>query len=218
MLEDGKLSSTAKKAISGYLDLSQSLTAFGNMIPTSYFRLVPHQEAPTNICWGDRNRSVLVRVPLGWGSKHDMVIDANPSEKETQKGFGSRQTVEFRCPDGSADVYLLFAGLTVAARHGLEMDDAISFAEKTYVDVNIFEEKNKNLVSELQQLPYSCWQSAEFLEKQRSIYEECQVFPRQIINGIVRHLKSFKDQNLRESIKDNEKEIMKLVNTYLHCG
>ena len=29
---------------------------------------------------------------------------------------------------------------------------------------------------------------------------------------------NFNDQNLRETIKDNEKEIMKLVNTYLHCG
>ena len=37
--------------------------------PYSYFRLVPHQEAPTNVCWGDRNRSVLVRVPLGWAAK-----------------------------------------------------------------------------------------------------------------------------------------------------
>ncbi|MCK9421855.1 MAG: glutamine synthetase family protein [Bacteroidales bacterium] len=218
MLDNGKLSETAKKAISGYLDLSQSLTAFGNMIPTSYFRLVPHQEAPTNICWGDRNRSVLVRVPLGWGSKHDMITDANPLEKETQEGFGSRQTVEFRCPDGSADVYLLFAGLTVAARHGLEMEDALSFAEKSYVDINIFEEKNKTRVSKLLQLPYSCWQSAEFLEKQRNIYEEYNVFPHQIIDGIVKYLKSFNDQNLRESIKDNEKEITKLVNTYLHCG
>jgi glutamine synthetase len=159
-----------------------------------------------------------VRVPLGWGSKHDMITDANPIEKETQKGFGSRQTVEFRCPDGSADVYLLFAGLTVAARHGMEMTDALAFAEKTYVDVNIFEEKNKNRVSQLQQLPFSCWQSAGCLEKQRRFYEEYNVFPPAIIDGIIRHLKSFNDQNLRESIKDDEKEIMKLVNAYLHCG
>ena len=218
MLDNGVLSATAKKAIAGYLDLSQSLTAFGNMIPTSYFRLVPHQEAPTNICWGDRNRSVLVRVPLGWGSKFDMVTDANPLEKEARTGFENRQTVEFRCPDGSADVYLLFAGLTVAARHGMEMKEALSFAEKTYVDVNIFEEKNKNRVSQLQQLPFSCWHSAEFLEKQRKIYEEHNVFPPMIIDGIIRYLKSFNDQNLRESVKDNEKEIMKLVNTFLHCG
>lgn len=218
MIENGRLSDTARKAIAGYLDLSQSLTAFGNMIPTSYFRLVPHQEAPTNICWGDRNRSVLVRVPLGWGSKHDMITDANPMETDITDGFGSRQTVEFRCPDGSADIYLLCAGLTVAARHGLEMENALEFAEKTYVDVNIFEEKNKQRVSQLQQLPLSCMQSAEYLEKQRHIYEEHNIFPPRIINGLIRYLKGFNDQNLRESIKDNEKEIQKLVNTYLHCG
>ena len=218
MIDQGVLSTTARKAIAGYLDLSQSLTAFGNMIPTSYFRLVPHQEAPTNICWGDRNRSVLVRVPLGWGSKHDMITDANPGEPDTQSGFGSRQTVEFRCPDGSADVYLLCAGLTVAARHGLEMENALEFAGKTYVDVNIFEEQYKSRVNQLQQLPVSCVQSAEYLEKQRPIYEEHNIFPARIIDGLIRYLKNFNDQNLRESIKDNEKEIMKLVNTYLHCG
>ena len=218
MIDQGVLSTTARKAIAGYLDLSQSLTAFGNMIPTSYFRLVPHQEAPTNICWGDRNRSVLVRVPLGWGSKHDMITDANPGEPDTQSGFGSRQTVEFRCPDGSADVYLLCAGLTVAARHGLEMENALEFAEKTYVDVNIFEEQYKSRVNQLQQLPVSCVQSAEYLEKQRPIYEEHNIFPARIIDGLIRYLKNFNDQNLRESVKDNEKEIMKLVNTYLHCG
>ena len=36
-----------------------------------------------------------------------MVTDANPLEKEPEKDFDSRQTVEFRCPDGSADIYLL---------------------------------------------------------------------------------------------------------------
>ena len=218
MLDNGKLSDTAKKAIAGYLDLSQSLTAFGNMIPTSYFRLVPHQEAPTNICWGDRNRSVLVRVPLGWGSKQDMITDANPQEKDPPQGFGSRQTVEFRCPDGSADVYLLFAGLTVAARHGLEMENGLDFAEKTYVDVNIFEDKYKSRVSQLKQLPLSCWDSAEALEKQRHLFEAHNIFPSMLIDGLIRYLKSFNDQNLRESIKGNEKEIMKLVNNYLHCG
>jgi len=218
MLDNGKLSDTARKAIAGYLDLSQSLTAFGNMIPTSYFRLVPHQEAPTNICWGDRNRSVLVRVPLGWGSKHEMIIDANPLERDTQEGFGGRQTVEFRCPDGSADIYLLFAGLTVAARHGMGMKNALDFAEKTYVDVNIFDKKHQSRVSQLKQLPYSCWHSAEALEKQRKVYEEFEIFPPKIIDGIIRYLKNFQDQNLRETIKDNEKEVMKLVNTYLHCG
>ena len=219
MVDGDKLSGHAKKAIAGYLDLAQSLTAFGNTIPTSYFRLVPHQEAPTNICWGDRNRSVLVRVPLGWNAGFKMFTNANPLEKEPDNDFTSRQTVEFRCPDGSADVYLLLAGLTVAARHGLaEMKDPLRFAEQTYVDVNIFEEKHKHRVKDLQQLPVSCWQSADCLEKQRGIYEAGQVFPPIIIDGMVRKLRSYNDLHLRDSIKDNEKEITKLVNNYLHCG
>jgi len=52
LVKNGKLSDIAKKVIAGYLDLASSLTAFGNTVPTSYLRLVPHQEAPTNICWG----------------------------------------------------------------------------------------------------------------------------------------------------------------------
>jgi thioredoxin reductase (NADPH) len=76
MVENGKLSDAARKMIAGILDLSDALTAFGNTIPTSYLRLVPHQEAPTNICWGDRNRSVLERVPLGWIGSNKMIYDA----------------------------------------------------------------------------------------------------------------------------------------------
>ncbi|MGB2814337.1 MAG: glutamine synthetase family protein, partial [Dehalococcoidales bacterium] len=53
LIEGDGLSDLAKKNIAGYLALASSLTAFGNIIPLSYLRLVPHQEAPTNICWGD---------------------------------------------------------------------------------------------------------------------------------------------------------------------
>lgn len=87
MMKDGKnqytdangLTDVAKRTIAGFMKYSQSLTAFGNTVPTSFLRLVPHQEAPTYICWGDRNRSALVRVPLGWNNMDDrMICDANP--------------------------------------------------------------------------------------------------------------------------------------------
>jgi glutamine synthetase len=81
MADDQGLTDMAKQAIAGILDKAQSLTAFGNTIPTSYLRLVPHQEAPTMVCWGDSNRSVLVRVPLGWIAKTNMIKDANPQER-----------------------------------------------------------------------------------------------------------------------------------------
>jgi glutamine synthetase len=98
------------------------------------------------------------------------------------------------------------------------MKNALAFAGQTYVDVNVFEEKNKTRVSQLQQLPDSCWRSADLLEKQRAIYEDSGVFPKQIIDGIIRKLRSYDDRNLRETITGNEKELLKLVNTYLHCG
>ena len=114
------LSVEARKAIAGMMDLAQSITAFGNKNPMSWLRLVPHQEAPTNICWGMSNRSVLVRVPLGWTSGRDMCMEANPNEPHVERDYTSKQTVEMRSPDGSADIFQLLAGLCVACRHGFE--------------------------------------------------------------------------------------------------
>lgn len=218
MMKAGKLSDEARKAIAGYLSLAASLTAFGNAIPTSYLRLVPHQEAPTNICWGDRNRSVLVRVPLGWTAEADMIADVNPQEKPIKQDFGDKQTVEFRAPDGSADIYLLMAGLTVAAQHGLQMKDALAFAEKTYVDVNIFDEAHKAKQEQLEQLPTSCMESAAALEKHIEFYKKNNVFPDNILQFIIKNLRAYKDENLRQELGNDNEKILKLVNKYFHCG
>jgi len=215
---DGELSDVAKKAIAGYLSCATSLTAFGNTNPTSYFRLVPHQEAPTNICWGDRNRSVLVRVPLGWRGKTNMSANANPLEDNESLDFSFKQTVEFRCPDGSADIYLLLAGLTVAARHGLEMENALDYSKKTYVDIDIFKSEFKDKLKELKQLPVSCWESAECLEQQKEVFKKYDVFPDSIISGIITQLKEFNDKDIREEIKNDESKMLKLVDAYYHCG
>ena len=218
MLENGIISEVARKAIAGYLKLAPSLTAFGNTNPTSYFRLVPHQEAPTNICWGDRNRSVLVRVPLGWTGIKDMMVSANPLEKSENKDFSSKQTVEFRCPDGSADIYLLLAGLTVAARVGLEAKDSLDFAKETYVDVNIFDDQHKAKADELDQLPVSCWNSAGELDKQREMYLQYDVFNEMTIEGIIGQLKAYKDENIRAEVANDEEKILTLVDRFFHCG
>jgi glutamine synthetase len=218
MMQNGKLSDEAKKAIAGYLKLAASLTAFGNTNPTSYFRLVPHQEAPTNICWGDSNRSVLVRVPLGWVTEKDMIADANPQEKPVKLDFSQKQTVEFRASDGTADIYLLMAGLTVAARHGFEMDDALAFAEKTYVNVNIFDEEHRNRQNELEQLPTCCADSAEALQRDKEIYLKNGVFSEAILDWIIDYHRKFNDKNLRAEIGKDEKKILELVTRYFHCG
>lgn len=218
MLDHGKLSDDARRMIAGMMDLAPSITAFGNKNPMSYFRLVPHQEAPTNVCWGDRNRSVLVRVPLGWSSGVDMCHVANPQEESRNVDTSIKQTVEMRSPDGSADLYQLLAGLCVACRHGFEMANALEVAERTYVNVNIHDASNADKLAELAQLPDSCVASAACLEQQRAVYEEYGVFSPSMIDGIIAQLRAFKDSSLRAEISDKPEEIKQLVETYFHCG
>ena len=218
MVENGKLSDVAKKMMAGILDLSKSLTAFGNTIPTSYLRLVPHQEAPTNICWGDRNRSVLIRVPLGWNGAMNMIKDANPADATEFRDMPSKQTVELRSPDGSADIHKLFAGLVIAAEHGLEMENALEKAGELYVDYNIFQENSVSKKKKLEALPSSCWESAECLLARRDYFEKDGVFPSGVIDNVVSKLKAFDDKGLSEKLYNKNEEISALVRKYLHCS
>lgn len=212
------LSDDALRMIGGMMDLAPSITAFGNKNPTSYFRLVPHQEAPTNVCWGDRNRSVLVRVPLGWTAKSDMSALANPLEPASDFDTTQKQTVEMRSPDGSADIYQLLAGLCVACRHGFEMQNALELAEKNYVDVNIHDAANADKLATLAQLPDSCEASADCLKQQRKVFEEHGVFSTTMIDGIIAQLRAFHDRTLRAGITGDEQKIAALVEQYFHCG
>ena len=218
MLKRGRISETARRAIAGLMKLAPSITAFGNMNPTSYLRLVPHQEAPTNVCWGDRNRSVLVRVPLGWAGRGDMARQANPGEASSRADTRQKQTVEMRSPDASANVHLLMAALCVACRHGFALKDALKVADATYVNVNIHKKENSKLLSSLATLPDSCWASADTLLKQRAVYEEGGVFSPAMIDGIVRELKAFDDRSLRAKVTKDAKAMADLVKTYFHCG
>ncbi|HLN55076.1 MAG TPA: glutamine synthetase family protein [Bacteroidales bacterium] len=218
MVENGKLSPTAKKMIAGILHFSKSLTAFGNTIPTSYLRLVPHQEAPTSICWGDRNRSVLIRVPLGWNGAMDMIKDANPADTSRFPEKPSKQTIELRSPDGSADIHKLFAGLVIATEFGLRMSDGLEKAASLYVDYNIFNGNGNGKTKKLEALPASCSDSADCLESQRSYYEKDGIFPAGVIDNVIARLRSYDDKGLSERLFNKNDEIGKLVRKYLHCS
>lgn len=218
MVENGRLSDMAKRMIAGILDLSKALTAFGNTIPTSYLRLVPDQEAPTNICWGDRNRSVLVRVPLGWIGATNMIKDANPVDDFDISSFPTKQSIELRSPDGSADIYKLFAGLVIAVQHGLEMKESLKMAENLYVDYNIFREDSKNRKQKLESLPSSCWESSDCLIEKRDLFEKDGIFPSGLIDNIAAKLKVYNDKDLSRRLFNKNDEIRKLVDQYLHCS
>ncbi len=218
MVENKQITDTGKKLIAGYLSMAPSLTAFGNTIPVSYLRLQPNQEAPTNVSWGEQNRSALVRIPLGWLNANDMVKDANPFETDQCPDFAQSQTVEFRVPDGSANIYLLLAGLAVAARHGMQKPDALELAERLFVDNQVSHTEEKFIQTGLPTLPASCWDSAEHLIKDRAVYENDGVFSPVLIDGLARQLQLYNDKNLSEKLYLKGDEIRKLVDEYLHCG
>ena len=220
MLQNGELSETARRAIAGMMSLAPAITAFGNKNPTSYFRLVPHQEAPTNVCWGDRNRSVLVRVPLGWTASKDMCTQVNPLEKKSSADSTMKQTVEMRSPDCSADIYQLMAALCVACRHGLEMpaEEALRIAAETYVDVDIHKPENAEKLKRLAQLPACCVKSAEALQACREVFEAYGVFSARLIDGVVKSLTRFDDKELIAKAMADEDYLEALVTQYFHCG
>lgn len=202
---DGSLSQEARLLIGGLCHYADSLTAFGNTVASSYFRLVPNQEAPTRICWSDLNRSAMVRVPLGWTRIRHLSALVNPGEKESFESPEGRQTVEMRTADGSALIHLFLAGLTMAADWALNPEKAdiwgkkaAELADNLYVSGNIFE--NKKLLESLNQLPTSCHQSARILREKRGLYERDQVFPQSIIDYVSRMLEEEEDENLSQQL------------------
>lgn len=171
------VSEAFKRAIAGFMLAGTSLPAWGNPHPLSFQRLVPHQEAPTSLCWSFSNRSALVRVPLGWSFMPEFLY---------------KQTFEWRASDAFADMYLLMAALCCAARYGFQCADAMAVADKTYVGlgVNIHDASNKELLESLEQLPASCVEAGIELDKDRLIYTAEGVFSDAIVDYQIRNLQS----------------------------
>jgi len=210
------LTPEGRKQLAGYLSLAPSLTAFGNCVPISYLRLVPNQEAPVYVCWGQRNRCALVRVPLGWQQVGDMASVANPRDVEAHADPPNVSTMELRSPDGSADAHLLHAGLVVAARYGLEMEGVDALVSSLLVTTNIFLPEHEEIRRSLQKLPASCGESAEALLQARRIYEEHGVFTTGAVDGTVAALRSHGDEE--RSIATNFEEMNSIISKYLHCA
>jgi L-glutamine synthetase (EC 6.3.1.2) len=81
------------------LNNAMANSAFVAPLVNSYKRLVPHYEAPTRVVWGIGNRSAMVRVPY-YGKKINRF--------------------EYRHPDPSANPYLGFSAILLAAFEGLD--------------------------------------------------------------------------------------------------
>jgi glutamine synthetase len=95
------LSDIGLYSIGGILKHAPAILAFAAPTTNSYRRLVPGFEAPVNLVVSARNRSAAVRIPM---------YSENPKAKR----------LEFRCPDPTANGYLAWSAMLMAAIDGIQ--------------------------------------------------------------------------------------------------
>ena len=198
---DGTLSVEAMKMIGGILKFAPSLSAFANPTPISYLRFIARKESPMHICWSERNRLALIRIPL-WGNLG----------KSSHEGDECGETFEYRAPDALANPYTLLAGITVAVSYGLNNPrEALKIAKDLYV-------KGSAEKKRLKTLPLSCSESADNLSKDRQLYESNGVFSTRLVDRTIESLKSYSDKNLWQKLANKPEETEKMLKQYRHYG
>jgi len=163
------LSPTALYAISGILEHAAAITAFACPSTNSYKRLVPGYEAPVTICFATSNRSAVIRIP-GYAK--------SPEDKR----------FEFRPSDATANPYLCFSAIIMAAIDGIQRkSDPIKLGFGPY-DKNMYylTEEEKKVVKSL---PKSLEEAADALEKDYEFLLNGGVFSQDLIDNQLRKIR-----------------------------
>ena len=119
------LSKIAYNFIGGIMENILGMIAITNPLVNSYKRLVSGYEAPVYIAWSNKNRSPLIRVPAS-------------------KNYEKR--IEVRCPDPSANPYLVLACLLKAGLKGIKENiEAPKSIEKNIFDMSAKDREQENI-------------------------------------------------------------------------
>jgi len=168
-----RLSQLAYHFIAGQLVHARALAAVLAPTVNSYKRLVPGYEAPVYICWGQINRSALIRIP------------------RYSPGRESATRAELRFPDPSCNPYLAFACMLEAGLDGIHR----SLTPPPPVEEDVYHFDDARLAAlHIDQLPGSLEEALEameqdpliaralgdhtyqrFLETQRKVWDEYRV-------------------------------------------
>ncbi|MDR1768158.1 MAG: type I glutamate--ammonia ligase [Propionibacteriaceae bacterium] len=144
------LSKTGRQFIAGLLRHAAEITAVTNPWINSYKRLIAGGEAPSYICWGQNNRSALVRVPM----------------YKPTKGASAR--VELRSIDSAANPYLAYALVLAAGLAGIE--HGYDLPEGAEDDVWSLTDKQRQALG-IKPLPRSLGMAIEAMESSELVAE-----------------------------------------------
>ncbi len=151
------ISQMAKYYIGGLLKHAASLSALVAPTTNSYRRLVPGFEAPVNLLYSARNRSVCVRIP---------VYNDNPRAKR----------VEYRPPDSSCNGYLALPAMLMAGLDGIknQIDPGEPLEKDSY-------QMTPEEVAQIQTVPSSLDEALDALEQDHDYLLRGDVFTPDVI-------------------------------------
>jgi len=164
-----QLSDTALWAISGILEHAPALCAFCNPSTNSYKRLVPGWEAPVTVCFATSNRSAVIRVP-GYARA--------PEDKR----------FEFRPADATANPYLCYAAIAMAAVDGIQKRSDPTAKGFGPYDKNMYylTEEEQKIVGHL---PKSLDEAADALERDHEFLLNGGVFSKDLVDNQLRKIR-----------------------------
>ncbi|MGM9935707.1 type I glutamate--ammonia ligase [uncultured Clostridium sp.] len=135
------LSKVAYQFIAGILKNIKGLSAVTNPLVNSYKRLVPGYEAPVYLAWSCSNRTALIRVPAS-------------------RGAGTR--IELRCPDPSANPYLVLAVLLQAGLEGIKNN--LEVEEETVANIFAMSDRERKEAG-IDNLPNNLYEAVNFMKE-----------------------------------------------------
>lgn len=144
------LSDTAKHFIAGILKHCREICIVTNQWVNSYKRLVPGYEAPVYICWANKNRSALIRVP------------------EYKPGKEKATRIEVRFPDPACNPYLAFSVMLKAGLEGIKN----KYPLPEPLEVSAYEmEEIERKARKIEELPGSLIEAIEIAEDSKLLKE-----------------------------------------------
>lgn len=144
------LSDIAKYFIAGILKHCREICIVTNQWVNSYKRLVPGYEAPVYICWANKNRSALIRVP------------------EYKPGKEKATRIEVRFPDPACNPYLAFAVMLKAGLEGIKN----KYPLPEPLEVSAYEmEEIERKARKIEELPGSLIEAIEIAEESKLLKE-----------------------------------------------